>query len=538
MMRRLILIVIPIIAGCAAPQTQLGSVSQDQIAIEQARQEQFALEQILKQQMRVQNVANPLLRDAVTLCRTNIRPITGFVFGNAYGWKNDYRNAARAAGYGDTIVVLNVTTGLAADKAGLQVGDRILQVNGASVGIGDGAIEDLIRRLPNAKGLTSAAFALSIRRGADTTTVLVRPQMACSYSAQLVVSDDVNAYADGQTIYVTTGMLRFVNDDDELAVVLGHELGHNAMHHIDAQKKNALVGGLIGAIVDVAAATQGVNTHGDFTNQGAQLGSLVFSQDFEREADYVGLYILALAGKSLNDAPNLWRRMAVANPKSIKFAATHPTTAERFVRLDTWKGEIGRKIAAGVPLAPEMKNGANSFNSLGAPGESRAALASSSSNERKSAASSNAAAAAARIPDKASRSNRSDGQMTSAATTAPEGAREKTPQNVSPVDAPRPKGATATIGAPTTEADRLSAVTAFNEANRLMGGHEWIKAEAAYRETLLLDGSQANYHAALGKVLMVLRKYDEAEAEYTAAVLLDLDNAEYRRLVKLARSQH
>ena len=70
-----------------------------------------------------------------------------------------------------------------------------------------------------------------------------------------------------------------------------------------------------------------------------------------------------------------------------------------------------------------------------------------------------------------------------------------------------------------------------------MGSHQWDQAEQSFRKTLLLDGSVAKYHAGLGSLLMVLRRWGEAEAEYVAAVLLDLDNTDYRRLVKEARSK-
>jgi hypothetical protein len=47
----------------------------------------------------------------------------------------------------------------------------------------------------------------------------------------------------------------------------------------------------------------------------------------------------------------------------------------------------------------------------------------------------------------------------------------------------------------------------------------------------------AKYHASLAKLFSVLRHYEEAIAEYTAATLLDLDNPEYRRLLKEARTK-
>ena len=98
-----------------------------------------------------------------------------------------------------------------------------------------------------------------------------------------------------------------------------------------------------------------MNTQGGFTKQGMEAGATVFSQDFEREADYVGVYLLARAGRSTAKAPNFWRRMAQEDPHSIKFASTHPTSAERFVRLEQASHEIEQKLARGEDLRPEMR---------------------------------------------------------------------------------------------------------------------------------------------------------------------------------------
>jgi predicted Zn-dependent protease len=98
-----------------------------------------------------------------------------------------------------------------------------------------------------------------------------------------------------------------------------------------------------------------VNTGGDFTNLGAEFGAMSFSQDFEREADYVGMYLLARADRPIANAADFWRRMAQESPGSIKFASSHPTTAERFVRLENAAAEIEQKRTAGAPLMPEMK---------------------------------------------------------------------------------------------------------------------------------------------------------------------------------------
>src|SRR5687767_11624910 len=125
--------------GCAGPQTQLGSVSPDQIVVEQARQQQFALELAVKQQNRLQNVALPLLRAAVPLCADKVKPVSGFLVANTHGWKKEYYNAALSAGFTDTLSVTNVTPGLPAALAGIQVGDRIVAINGRPIATGSQA---------------------------------------------------------------------------------------------------------------------------------------------------------------------------------------------------------------------------------------------------------------------------------------------------------------------------------------------------------------------------------------------------------------
>ena len=79
--------------------------------------------------------------------------------------------------------------------------------------------------------------------------------------------------------------------------------------------------------------------------------------DFEREADYVGMYILARAGLPLDMVPGFWSQFAQINPTPISYASTHPTTAERFVRLQQTIEEIERKRAAGEELMPELRVG-------------------------------------------------------------------------------------------------------------------------------------------------------------------------------------
>jgi predicted Zn-dependent protease len=189
--------------------------------------------------------------------------------------------------------------------------------------------------------------------------VTVEPQPVCNYPVVIVDKPQINAYADGKAIYVYRGMMDFVRSDEELALVLGHEMAHDFRGHLDAKRKNAIVGQAIGAVFDVLLAA-GTGVAGTtFSNMGGNLTAGAYSQDFEAEADYVGLYVIARAGYRIDEATNFWRRMAISSPGSVTMTSDHPTTPARFVALQAAVKEINVKTAQGQPLLPnEMASAA------------------------------------------------------------------------------------------------------------------------------------------------------------------------------------
>jgi predicted Zn-dependent protease len=165
----------------------------------------------------------------------------------------------------------------------------------------------------------------------------------------------LNAYADGTRVVVFPEMVAFTKNDEELGLVVAHELAHNIMRHPDNQKKNAGMAGLAGALADALAQSQGINTGGALSNLGAQGAVLHYSADFEREADYVGMYILARSDYAYADAAKFWRRMSKKNPDGIYVGTTHPTNPDRYVSINKIVAEIDRKKQAGIPLLPEIQ---------------------------------------------------------------------------------------------------------------------------------------------------------------------------------------
>jgi predicted Zn-dependent protease len=516
--------------------TQVGSVTREQVAAEQVKQQQLALQAQLARERRLDDVAAPLLRAATPLCGGAVAYRAGITAANLPALPPEYATAAFALGFTDTVQVTSVAQSSPAERAGLRPGDRVLAVNGQPLPTGRGASEELVNQLSRA----DARVALTVRSDRTVHTVYVDREPACDYSTIVVTGDALNAFSDGKRIYVYSRMLEFASNDDELATVVSHEIAHNAMHHIDAKKSNALVGALLGAVLDVASLRAGVNTGGAYSRQFAELGSMVFSQDFEREADYVGLHILAASGRSLDASANFWRRMAQEHPSSISFATTHPTTAERFVRLDQERTEIASKLAAGEPLRLAMKDGSQGPVLSIAPGTSRptAVVASSRSTTD---------GAPPRAPESPPQSAGGHAAQQSAFVGRTEAEPSARPPATKerPAAQPRSRGrvpessdsmAVAVVGAPASDSARLAAVKVLEDGKIYLARHEWDKAEEQFRKAVLLDGSVALYHAALGSVELVLEKWAEAQAEYTAALMIDASNEEYRQ--RLIDAQH
>lgn len=354
--------------ACVAPTTQFSTLAPDAVRAEQLRQQQLVITSSLREQQRLLDVAIPMLRQAVPLCGTKIAAQSGVVVTNVHAWSRDLQPAARSLGFTDTLRVVGVVRGSAAERAGVSIGARVLSVDGRLAPIGRTAVPDFVKHVSGSLAARPQRSPSAIRgplqlglvpegstESVFTTvrTVDVAVDTVCAFGALAMKDDALNAYADGRQIYITTAMMRFAASDEELAVVVAHEIAHNAMGHSDAKERNSGFGALLGAVVDVAAAANGVNTGGDFTTLGAQAGATAYSQDFEREADYVGMYILARAGYPTGGAAQFWRRMAQESPGSIKYATSHPTTAERFIRLEEAAAEIEARRSAGEVLLPQ-----------------------------------------------------------------------------------------------------------------------------------------------------------------------------------------
>lgn len=194
--------------------------------------------------------------------------------------------------------------------------------------------------------------------GKRLAVITHRPQMP--YRFEVVNAVYINAYAfPGGSIGVTRGILLKLDDEAELASLLGHELGHvNARHTAQQMSKGTLTQAVIGGLA-IAAGTQG-RLYGDIAAQVGMLGAgallATYSRANEREADALGLAYMTRAGYGADGFIGLMDMLNTMNTHKSNaielMFSTHPMSSERF---ETAVREVNTRYAdkKGLPRYKE-----------------------------------------------------------------------------------------------------------------------------------------------------------------------------------------
>lgn len=339
-----------LLAACAGPVTKQISLDPERQKTEAAFQSEMVVNARRDDLLRLDRLAFPLWRENIELCGEKVSNNVGFSVYNARSLveKKLRPVAQRVLGLDPDkrVSVLSIDPEGPASTVDIRPGDIL-------TAIGNDPAPKGKKGVPKArKALTKAAsmgpVTLSLLRGDETIARTVEPAAYCAGWVNRVKGNQVNAYANGKDVYIHEGMMRFAADDKELAVVLGHELAHNAMRHVEKQKANALPGAVAGLALDIL-----LGTGGGISDAMGAASRMAFSASFEQEADYVGLYMLARAGYDTSVAPGFWRKMATISSGSISISTTHPTTPDRFLALDQTVGEIATKQERLIALVPD-----------------------------------------------------------------------------------------------------------------------------------------------------------------------------------------
>lgn len=342
-------------AGCAAPYSAPPQVNSQAVQQETLEQKKLLYQRAEQDNARVAGIAYPLMAANAGFCGRNVTAYDGLS-----GWTLDafppqeQAMARQLFGLGAEVTLSQVVRNSPGDKAGLRKGDVLVSVNGVRLATGRQGLKQASDLLKQA-GLRPSQ--IHFMRGGKILNTTMTPVQACDFGVYIdQKSSALNAYADGRNIVISRGMMRFAENDTELALVIAHELAHNAMGHVDKKKTNALAGALGGLAVDALLGAAGVSTGGQFGQAGMQAGALSHSVAFEQEADYIGMYFMARAGFDTANVATFWRRMAVEHGNAaLEVRRTHPTSPERFVAITRTHDEIQAKKRTGQPLAPNMQ---------------------------------------------------------------------------------------------------------------------------------------------------------------------------------------
>jgi membrane-associated protease RseP (regulator of RpoE activity) len=291
-------------------------------AAEELRLNYLALDLMLEGQARVMRIADRMRIASADLCGRKIGPVLGVYAPSRQSIRDRWRKkdfidpfveaAQRRYSLGSDPRVLVLVPGLAAERAGLRAGDLVTAVDGKPMK----RVEIELLRNRGKSGVVD----LTVEREGGSATLEMDAEMGCTIASRFTFGPTINAFAMSfgklTGIYFYSGMLNFLPDDDDLAVVVGHELAHLVLGH-----------------------TSHLRT----------------SKRFEAESDYLGLYFAARAGYDISHAPEVWDAFARNNPyASVDWGFyAHPTSATRSLELLGGIKEIHRKQEEGLPLVPE-----------------------------------------------------------------------------------------------------------------------------------------------------------------------------------------
>lgn len=211
--------------------------------------------------------------------------------------------------------------------------------------MGAQAFAEYKAKLPQSSDAGQTAY---VRCVVNAVTRQLPAGAQAQWEVALFRNDEPNAFAlPGGKVGVYTGIFKVARNQDQLAAVIAHEIGHVVAHHHDervtrqlgAQAGIGIIGALIGSQYGANAA-QATQQLGGAAVQAAFL--LPNNRVQESEADVVGQRLMARAGFDPRQAVDLWQNMIAASSgnRPPEWLSTHPDPRSRINELRTRAGGL------------------------------------------------------------------------------------------------------------------------------------------------------------------------------------------------------
>jgi len=284
--------------------------------------------------LRVAGVAYKLAAEGAAICPVKTA-LTGLTLHDSAQYSPALRSDAQLAfDFGDKVAVLAVAPGSPGDRAGLKAGDRLIAIGASKLAISRPPVKSSYAAVASAYALLESAaeagpIALELQRGVVGFRRTVTPVPGCASRVQLLPSARIEARAGGTILSVTTALVEFVNDDHELALVLAHEMAHNALGHRQLLKAQSVGRGFLG---------------------GGQSNAAIRST--EQAADRLAYFLMARAGYQVGAAPGFWTRLYEAPARRWSRSPTHPDLKARIDEARRAVAEIAQRRLSALPIVP------------------------------------------------------------------------------------------------------------------------------------------------------------------------------------------
>jgi Zn-dependent protease with chaperone function len=220
--------------------------------------------------------------------------------------------------FGNHASVMAVVERSPAANAGLAADDRLLSINGVAVAVSAAAPKPIpsrafLQRAQQAlvEAMEKGEVVLRVAGPRGEREVRFRADRGCPAAVELLPSSEVNAWADGERVVVSAGILRRCRSDDDLALVIAHELAHNLLRH--GRRSYSPVNGQGRLSLPADAAPRG-------------------AQESEEEADRLAVRLARAAGYDLTGAESFLTGLAGAGTPVLQ-AGTHPPLERRLTLL-------------------------------------------------------------------------------------------------------------------------------------------------------------------------------------------------------------
>ena len=181
------------------------------------------------------------------------------------------------------------------------------------------------------------------------------------WTVNVIDSEQANAFAlPGGYSAVYTGLIPIAENENGLAVIMGHEIAHALAHHGAERMAQQNMQRIVGAGVSLGAGGMDIGAQravmGVFGGISQYGYALPFSRKHESEADYIGLVLVARACYDPREAPRLWERMgANAGATPPEFQSTHPSPDTRVADFKRWMPEAIQIYNQNCPTKISMR---------------------------------------------------------------------------------------------------------------------------------------------------------------------------------------